>query len=72
MTKYEDYLKFDPFGRYCNKNYWATPSTKLIMTFHIKPLKPILAQIVTWHGKNIFQNLSSVALESSSVATQGS
>ena len=71
MTKYEDYPNFDPFGRYYNKNYWERPSTKLIMTCHIKLLKPILAQIVTWHGKNIFQNLSSVVLGTSSVATQG-
>ena len=45
-------LAVDPFGRYFN--YWERPSTKLFMTCNIKPPKPILAQIVTWHSKEVF------------------
>ena len=42
MTKDEGYPNFDSF----NKNFWERPSTNLFMTCDIKPLKPILAQIV--------------------------
>ena len=62
MIKYEGYPNFDPFGRYFNKNYWERASTKLFMTYDINPLKSILAQIVTQHGKIVFQTLSLVVL----------
>ena len=52
--KYEAYPNFDPFRRYFNKNCWERPSTKLYMTCNIKPLKPILVQIVMRHSKNVF------------------
>ena len=62
MMKYEGYPNFDPFRRYFNKNYWERPSTKLFMTFDIKLLKPVLAELVTWHDKEVFQNLILVVL----------
>ena len=39
--------------RYFNKNYWERLSIKLFMTCNIKPLKLILAQIITQHGKKL-------------------
>ena len=42
------------FRRYFNKNYWERPSIKLFMTCDIKLLKPVLAHIVTRHGKKSF------------------
>ena len=33
------------------------------MTCHIKPLKPIVAQIATWQGKNVFQNVSNFVIK---------
>ena len=40
------------------------------VTCDIKLPKPILAKILTQHGKNVFQNHISVILQSNSVASQ--
>ena len=45
-----------------SKNYWERPSAKLFMTCNINLLKPVLAQIITWHSNKVFRNLNLVVL----------
>ena len=63
MMKYKGYPNFDPFRRYFDKYYWERPSAKLFMTWGIKQLKLVLAQIVTaWQKSFPKSHFSSFAI----------